>query len=111
MCVPSLNEIHESVFELLSTQVIGMMEVKPVYPRLSSWDIMKYTQKSSGGLYALRYIINFFSYALPFKENLKYDKTPKFYVVQKLSFLFHVFTWDFKCPNQKDYYIISQWLI
>ena len=38
MCVPSLNEIHESVFELSHSQLkvfgSGMMEVKPVYPRL-----------------------------------------------------------------------------
>ena len=48
MCVPSLNEIHESVFVLSQTQVktfdSGVMEVKPVYPRLSSWDIMKHIQ-------------------------------------------------------------------
>ena len=98
MRVPNLNEIHESVFELSHTQVkmfgSGVMEVKPVYPRLSSCDIIKYIQ-SSWGFYAFRYIINFFSYALPFKENLKNDKTPKFYVVLKLSFLFHVFTWVF----------------
>ena len=47
MCVPSLNEIHESVFELSYTQVKmfgSSVDVKPVYPRLSSWDIMKYIQ-------------------------------------------------------------------
>ena len=48
MCVPSLNEIDEIDFELLHTQVkmlgSGMMEVKPVYPRLSSGDTMKYIQ-------------------------------------------------------------------
>ena len=44
MCVPSLNEIHESVFELSCTQIKtygggGVTDVKPIYPRLSSGDI------------------------------------------------------------------------
>ena len=50
MCVPSLNEIHDSIFELSLTQVktfaSGLMEVKSVYPRLLSVDIMKYIQSS-----------------------------------------------------------------
>ena len=57
MCVPSLNEIHESVFELSHTKVKtfggGVMEVKPVYPRLSSGDIMKGIQTELLGFYAL----------------------------------------------------------
>ena len=48
MGVPSLNEIHENVSESLHTQVKtfgnGVMEVKPVYPRFLSWDILKYIQ-------------------------------------------------------------------
>ena len=44
MDVPSLNEIRESVFELSRTQVKsygdGTMEVKLVYPQLSSGDTM-----------------------------------------------------------------------
>ena len=47
MCVPSLNEIRESVFELSRTQVKtyggggggGATDLKPIYPRLSSGDI------------------------------------------------------------------------
>ena len=40
MCVPSLNDICESIFELLRTQVQtygcgGITEVKPVYPLTS----------------------------------------------------------------------------
>ena len=53
MCVPSLNEIRESVFELSRTQVKtyggggggggggGVTDLKPIYPRLSSGDIIK----------------------------------------------------------------------
>ena len=49
MCVPSLNEICESVFHLSCTQVktcsaggggSGEMDVKPVYLKLLSWDII-----------------------------------------------------------------------
>ena len=43
MCVPSLNEIRESVFELSRTQVKmyggDVTDVKPIYPKLSSGDI------------------------------------------------------------------------
>ena len=45
MCVPSLNEIRESVFKLSRTQLQtyggGAMDVKPIYPRLSSGDILE----------------------------------------------------------------------
>ena len=54
-----------------------------------------YTDRALGIFYALRYIINLFSYALPFIENEKNDKMSKFYVVQNLLFLFNVFTWDY----------------
>ena len=45
MCVPSLNEIRESIFELSRTQVKtygggGATDLKPIYPRLSSGDII-----------------------------------------------------------------------
>ena len=45
MCVPSLNKIRESVFELLYTQVKpygggGMTEVKPVHPQLLPGDVI-----------------------------------------------------------------------
>ena len=39
--------------------------------RLLSADIMKYMQTELLGFYALKYIINLFSYALPFNENEK----------------------------------------
>ena len=43
MCVPSLNEIRDIIFELSRTQVGGgTMEVKPVYPQVSSGDITKH---------------------------------------------------------------------
>ena len=48
MCVPSLNEIRGSVFELLCTQVKtyggggSATDLKPIYPRLSSGDITKH---------------------------------------------------------------------
>ena len=55
MCVPSLNEIRERIFELSRTQVkmysgggggggSGATDVKPIYPRLSSGDIMNYKE-------------------------------------------------------------------
>ena len=91
MCVPSLNEIHES-FKLSDTQdttfYSGAMEVKPIYPRFLSGDIRKYIQ-SSWHFYALIYIINLFSYTLPGNENEKNDKTPKFFMVQNSLYLFH----------------------
>ena len=71
-----------------------LMKVKPVYPKLFSGDVMTYIQ-SSWGFYGFRYITNLFCYALSFNENKTNDKTPKFNVVPDLSFLFHVFTWDF----------------
>ena len=46
MCVPSLNEICESIFELSHTQAKtyssrdGTRDVKPVYPQLSAGNIM-----------------------------------------------------------------------
>ena len=44
MCVPSLNEICESMFGLTCTQVKAYcgiaMDVKPEYPGLSSGDII-----------------------------------------------------------------------
>ena len=44
MCVPSLNEIRKSVFELSRIQVktcgSGAADVKPIYPPLSSGDII-----------------------------------------------------------------------
>ena len=49
----------------------GLIEVKPVHPRHLSWDIMKYIHTELLGFYPFRYIINIFSYALPFKENEK----------------------------------------
>ena len=51
----SLNEIRESVFELLRTQVKtygggggggGATDVRPIYTQLSSWDINKYTSNT-----------------------------------------------------------------
>ena len=45
MCVPSLNEIHESIFEVSGTQVKtyggGVTEVKPVYPQHSPRHIIE----------------------------------------------------------------------
>ena len=88
MCVPSLNEIYRGIFELSCTQVktfgSNVMEVKPVYPDLCSGDIIKYIQTELLGFYTLTYIINIFTYALPFNENEKNDKRPKCHVVQKL---------------------------
>ena len=47
MCVPSLNEISESVFELSLTQIKtydgGATEMKPVYTPLLSGDIISGT--------------------------------------------------------------------
>ena len=46
MCVPSLNKIHKIVFELSHTQLKSdggggsVRYVKPVYPKLSFWDII-----------------------------------------------------------------------
>ena len=45
MCGPNLNKIHESIFELLCTQVQmygggGVTDLKPAFPQLSSWDII-----------------------------------------------------------------------
>ena len=43
MCVPSLNEVHESLFELLHTQVNiygggGMKEVNQYVPLIFVWE-------------------------------------------------------------------------
>ena len=52
MCVPSLNEIHESIFASLCTQVQtyggggGKMDMKPVHNRLSSGDKIIYIHLS-----------------------------------------------------------------
>ena len=56
---------------------------------------VKYIQTKLLVSYVLRYIMNLFSYALPFNEKFKNDKLPKVYVGQNLLFLFHVYTWDF----------------
>ena len=46
MCVPSLNEIRETVFDVSCTQVKmysgGATEVKAIYPKFSSGDINIY---------------------------------------------------------------------
>ena len=46
MCVPSLNEICENIFELLRTQVktygSGAMDVTPIYPQTCSKSLYLY---------------------------------------------------------------------
>ena len=55
MCMPSLNEIRESILELSRTQVKrygghGATDVKPTYPRLLSGNIIKCRHKNHQSL-------------------------------------------------------------